>query len=285
LQNPWGDIRIVSPGFDRAMGLRLIRGRFLDETDTPDNRLVCVVDEEMVRQFWTEENPIGKRITFEEQDDPDASFFEVIGVVGHTMHEGLDADPRLQVYGSHQQAGGGVTNLVIRTSVDPLSMVSSVRQTILSIDSDQPVSGFRAMEVMIADSIGDRKTTMLILVLFALLAIMLASLGIYGVMSQMVHERTTEIGVRLAFGATGQQLITMILKSGLVLAAAGIAAGLLGSFGLSRLITSQLYGVTSTDPVTMVSVTVLLFLVATIATFLPALRASRLDPLIALRGE
>ncbi len=285
LENPWGDIRIVSPGFDRALGLRLIRGRFLDETDTSDTRLVCVVDEEMVNQFWSDEEPIGKRITFDDQEDPEALFFEVIGVVGHTMHEGLDADPRLQIYGPHQQAGGRVTNLVIRASVDPLSLVSAVRQTILSLDSDQPVSRFRVMEEMIAESIGDRKTTTLILVLFAGLAIMLASLGIYGVMSQMVNERTTELGVRLAFGATGPQLTLMVLKSGLTLATAGIGVGLLGSLGLSRLIVSQLYGVSPADPVTLVSVTILLFLVATLATFLPALRAARLDPLTSLRGE
>ncbi len=278
--NPWGDIRIVSPGFDSVLSLRLIRGRFLDETDTSDSRLVCVVDEEMVSQFWSDDEPIGKRITFDNED-----FFEVIGVVEHTMHEGLDTDPRLQVYCSHQQAGGSGTNLVLRTSVDPLSLVSSVRQTILFLDSDQPVSGFRVMEEMIAESIGDRKTTTLTLVLFAGLAIMLASLGIYGVMSQMVNERTAELGMRLAFGATGPQLISMVLKSGLVLATAGIAVGLLSSLGLSRLITSQLYGVAPTDPVTLVSVTILLFLVATIATFLPALRAARLDPLTSLRGE
>ena len=284
-QSPWGDIRVVSPGFDRALGLRLIKGRFLDETDTADTRFVGVVDEEMVRQFWSDEDPIGKRITFDEQEDPEATWIEVIGVVGHTMHEGLDADPRLQVYGSHQQVGSGRTNLVIRTTGDPLSLTSSVRQTVLSLDSDQPISGFKTMEEMIADSIGDRKTTMLLLVLFAILAIMLASLGIYGVMSQMVNERTAEIGVRLAFGATASQLTAMVLKSGLVLAAAGIVVGLVGSLGLSRLITSQLYGVAPSDPITLLSVAILLFIVATVATFLPALRAARLDPLTSLRGE
>jgi len=284
-QSPWGDIRIVSPGFDRALGLRLIKGRFLDETDTPETRLIGVVDEEMVRQFWSDEDPIGKRITFDEQEDPEATWFEVIGVVGHTMHEGLDADPRLQVYGSHQQVGRGITNLVIRTTGDPLNLAPSVRQTVLSIDSDQPISGFRTMEEMIADSIGDRKLIMLLLVLFAILAIMLASLGIYGVMSQMVNERTAEIGVRLAFGATASQLTAMVLKSGLVLAAAGIVVGLVGSLGLSRLITSQLYGVAPSDPLTLLSVAILLLMVATAATYLPALRAARLDPLTSLRGE
>ncbi len=285
LENPWGDIRVVSPGFDRVMDLRLIKGRFFDETDTPDTRMIVVVDEEMVRRFWSDEEPIGKRITFDDQTDPDAVFFEVIGVVGHTMHEGLDADPRLQVYGSHQQAGGGNTNLVIRTTGDPLSLTSAVRQTVQSLDSDQPVSGFRTMEELIASSFGDRKTTMFLLVLFAALAIILASLGIYGVMSQTVNERTAEFGVRLACGATGLQLITMVLKSGLFLAAAGIAVGLLASLGLSRLIMSQLYGVAPSDPFTLVSVTILLFLIATIATLLPARRAARLDPLTSLRGE
>ena len=201
------------------------------------------------------------------------------------MHEGLDADPRLQVYGSHQQVGNNNANLVIRTTGDPLSLTSAVRQTVLSLDSDQPISGFRTMEEMVAASIGDRKTTMLILVLFAILAIMLASLGIYGVMSQMVNERTAEIGVRLAFGATASQLTTMVLKIGLVLATAGIVVGLIGSLGLSRLITSQLYGVAPSDPITLLSVAILLLIVATVATFLPALRAARLDPLTSLRGE
>ncbi len=146
-------------------------------------------------------------------------------------------------------------------------------------EGDQPVSGFGLMKEMIAESIGDRKTTTFILVMFAGLAIMLASLGIYGVTSQMVNERTAELGVRLAFGATGLQLTSMVLKNGLVLATAGIVVGLLGSLGLSRLLMSQLYGVASTDPVTLASVTILLFMVATIATFLPALRAARLDPL------
>jgi len=285
LENPWGDIRIVSPGFDQVMGLRLLEGRFFDETDRADTRLIAVVDEEMVRQYWSDEEPIGKRITFDDQSDPEAVFFEVIGVVGHAMHEGLDADPRLQVYGSHQQAGSANTNLVIRTTGNPLGLVSAVRQTVQSLDSDLPVSNFRTMDDLVASSFGDRRTTMILLVLFAILAIILASLGIYGVMSQTVNERRAEIGVRMAFGATGPELVTMVLKSGLVLALSGIAVGVLGALGLSRLITSQLYGVAPSDPLTLAGVTLLLLLVATIATFLPARRAAGLDPLTALRGE
>ncbi len=206
-------------------------------------------------------------------------------MVGHAHQQGLIEDTHLQVYFSSSQVPGNNANLVIRTTGKPLEMVPTVRATVLSIDPNQPIAGINTMEDLIFASIGNRMTTMLLLVIFAVLSIVLASLGIYGVMSQMVGERSREIGVRMACGATRKSLIQMIMKEGLTLAISGTVTGIAGALLLAGAIRSQLYEVSPFDPLTLVSVTVLVLLIAGISTFLPAVRASRLDPVICMRTE
>lgn len=282
---PWGDIRIASPGFDRAMGIPLIKGRFFMNSDGPDTQPVVVVDDVMVERFWPEEDPIGKRITFDSLDNPNATWFHVIGVIGHTHQSNLVEDTHLQVYFCSNQNANTTTNLIIRTETDPLAMASTVREVVLSIDSEQPIARIAIMEDLIAASIGNRRTTMLLLVIFAVIAVILASLGIYGVMSQMVGERTREIGVRMACGASRSGLIGMVVKHGLVLAATGSAVGLVSTLLLAGAIRSQLYGVSPFDPLTLATVTVLILFIASISTLLPAVRASLMDPVACLRAE
>jgi len=281
---PWGDVRIVSPGFLGALGLPLLKGRFFEATDGAESLPVIVVDEVAAERLWPGSDPIGKR-AFGDPDDPDSRWFQVIGVVGHVHQQNLVEDTHLQAYFCSRQIPGINANMVIRTTGDPLDMVPALRTTVLSIDSDQPIAGINTMEDLIAGSIGDRRTTMFLLVIFAIIAIVLAALGIYGVMSQMVGERSREIGVRMACGASVTGLIQMIVKQGLKLAIYGTAVGLLGALLLAGAIRSQLYEISPFDPITLISVTTLILLTAVLSILLPAIRASRLDPLACLRSE
>ncbi len=282
---PWGDIRVVSPGFADALGVPVLRGRFIDETDGPNSPPVVVIDDEFVRRFWPDENPIGKRITFDDPQGEGPTWVSVIGVVGHTMHEGLDADARIQLYFSTRQYGGTMAQLVVRTDTEPAAMAASVRRTVFSIDGDQPISNVRVMEDLITESIGNRRLLMQLLTLFSGLAIVLASLGIYGIMSHMVRERSRELGLRMALGATGPTLFGLVLRRGLALAGIGLALGIAGALGLTRLLQSQLYEVAASDPFTLAAVGGILLGVALLAVCVPANRAARVDPIENLRAE
>ncbi|MFC1544324.1 FtsX-like permease family protein, partial [Gemmatimonadota bacterium] len=282
---PWGDIRIVHPGLEEALQIPLLKGRFIDATDDTSSRPVVVVDNEAVRRFWPDEEPLGKRITFNNPTDPNAVWFEVVGVVGHTLQNGLDDDIRLQVYFAFDQVGDTSANLVIRSAVDPVDLLPAVRASVLEIDPNQPISAPALMEDLIANSLGGRRTSMFLLLLFAGVAIVLAALGIYGVMMQVVGERTHEIGVRLTCGARGIQLVSMVMRSALMLALIGMILGLAGILALGSVIRSQLYGVAPTDPVTLVVVAFTILVVAALSTLIPAARAARTDPTITLRQE
>ncbi len=282
---PWGDIRIVSAGFDQVLGLPLRKGRFFEPSDRPDTQPVIVVDEVMVERFWPDTDPIGKRITFSDPSDPDAVWFSVVGVVGHTTQSSLLEDTHLQVYFNAAQNPDESVVLALRTAVDPMSLVSALQETVLEIDGDLPIARVSTVEDLMDASLGDRRTTMLLLVVFAALAAILAALGIYGVMSQMVGERTREFGVRMAYGATRGDLVRMVLGSGLTLAGVGSVLGLAASLLLTGTIRSQLYGISPFDPFTLGVVTLLVLVVAGLATLLPALRSARLQPTVCLRQE
>jgi predicted permease len=282
---PWGDIRVVSPGFAQALRLPLLRGRFFDERDVADGVGVVVVDEEMVRRFWPDADPIGKRITRGDASAPDVQWQTVIGVVGHAAHEGLDADARVQLYLPHSQFGNSFMTFAVRTSGTPLDLVPAVRQAVYSIDADQPIASVSTMEDLMSAAVGQRKLSMMLLAAFAGLALLLASLGIYGVMSQLVTQRAPELGVRLALGAEPTDLVRLVLREGMTLAGVGVVAGVTGSLLLTRLVQSQLFGIEATDPVTFATAAVVLTATALAAIYVPARRATRLDPLTALRQE
>ncbi len=278
--NPWGDIRIVSPDFARTMGIPVLRGRFLTEADAMGAERAVVVDEEMVRRFWPDRDPIGQRISFDEEN-----WWSVVGVVGHTAHEGLDADPRVQLYFPARRLGPSGMWYVLRTRDRPLGVMPSVRATLRTVDEDQPVSEVATMEARMAEVVGPRRLSAVLLAAFAAVALLLAATGAYGVLSFAVHQRTRELGVRMAMGANRRAVLRMVMAQGLRLALLGVALGLAAALLLTRLLASQLYGVGAGDPSTFALVTLLLVGVATLSTLLPALRATRVDPLVALRAD
>jgi putative ABC transport system permease protein len=267
------------------MGLPLRRGRFFLESDGPGSPPVVVIDEVLAERYWPGENPIGKRISRGNPANPATVWFEVIGVVGHAAHEGLDADARVQYYFHYRQRPLSGGSLIVRTAGEPLSGVAALRQAVRDVDADMPLSGIASMEDLIDRSVGQRRLAMSLLAVFAFLGLLLAATGIYGVMAHMVTQRAQEMGLRMALGAGRRDVLSLVLGQGVKLAALGLALGVAGSIALTRVIESQLYNVRATDPLTFVTVTALLAVVGLVATMVPALRATRLDPVTALRQE
>jgi putative ABC transport system permease protein len=278
----------VSPGFFSALRVPLLKGRNFTEQDGVVGPPVVIVDDEMVKKYWPNVDPIGKRVTFgDPQRDSSITWMTVVGVVGHTKHEGLDAENRVQLYHPYKRPGfiGNNRAFAVRTLGDPNKALPAVRAAIHAIDSDVPISNIATMDANIAGSMGQRRFAMMLLGLFAAMAVVLASIGIYGVMSYSVTQRSHEIGIRMALGAARQNVLGMVMGQGLALVGAGVVIGVAGAFGLTRLIASQLFGVKPTDPTTFILVALTLVGVAALATFVPAMRATRVDPVVALREE
>ena len=286
---PWGDIRIVSPGFFETLRVPLLRGRYLSEEDREGTRAVAVIDQEFVRRYWPGQDPIGKRFTFGPPDGvtdtTQNEWIEIVGVVGHAAHEGLDADPRIQLYLPYGQVTFPFMAFAVRTQGDPERYVNLMRDAVRSVDPDQPISGVAQMEELLSRSVGQRRLSMMLLSLFSGIALVLASVGIYGVMSYSVTQRARELGVRIALGADRADVLRLVLRQGMGLAAVGIGIGLAAALGLTRLIESQLYGVTAADPATFLGVAAVLGGTALVANLIPAIRATRLDPTVVLREE
>jgi putative ABC transport system permease protein len=286
---PWGDIRIVSPGFFEAMHVPLLKGRVLTDDDRAGSPLVAVIDNEFVRRYYPNQDPIGKRMTFGPPagaaDTSSREWIQIVGVVGHTKHEGLAAEPRIQYYLPYRQSGTPMLTVAARTAGNPEGYVNAVRRAVREVDADQPIANVRTMDDLLDQSVGQRKLSMVLLSLFSGIAILLASVGIYGVMSYSVVQRSREIGVRIALGAERGDVLRLVLRQGMRMALAGVGAGLAIAFVLTRVIASQLYEVRATDPVTFVVVASLLTGVALVANLVPALRATRVDPAVILREE
>jgi putative ABC transport system permease protein len=289
---PWGDFRVVTPGFFRTLGIHVDKGRTFGPQDDDHGQAVVVVDQEFVHRFFQPGvDPIGKRIYFgPATPDSTTQFITIVGVVDHTAHEGLDAAPRVQVYFNTLQPaafGGGIrgSSVLVRTVGDPLAAVPAVRAALHRVDPDMPMANISTMDQLVSQSLGQRRLSTILLGGFAGLALLLASLGIYGVMSYAVTQRTRELGVRVALGASRQNVLGLVLRQGFLLAAIGVAIGVAGALQLTGLISSQLYDTPATDPMTFLSVTVTLLAVALVATLIPAMRATRVDPLVALREE
>jgi putative ABC transport system permease protein len=282
---PWGDLRLVTPGYLETLKVRLLKGRLPDDTDRADARQVVVVDEEAQRRFWPNVDPVGKRITFGDTSKPDVKWATVVGVVEHTAHEGLDAEHRVQLYFPYPQFTQRQMTLAVRTAGDPASIVTAVRNAIREVDPDQPISDVATMDTLMDRAVGQRRLSMTLLATFAVLAMVLAALGIYGVMAFDVTRRSREIGVRMALGAARGDVLGLVLRQGLTMAVVGVVLGLLGAAALTRVLQAQLFGIARTDPITFASVAVGLLAVATVATLIPALRATRVNPVQALRYE
>jgi predicted permease len=282
----------VSPDYFQTMGIELIKGRLFTTEDTRDSQQVIVIDEVLARQYFPNEDPLGKRL----KHGPDAPGLEIVGIVRHVEPYSLDrleAGPGpAQFYTNFNQTPlqalsrrAGAINLLTRTEVEPLSLAAAVRSQIAALNKDQAVFNVRTMEQIVAQSVAARRFSMLLLTVFALVALALASLGIYGLMSYAVAQRSREIGVRMALGAQASDVLSMVIRQGMKLALVGVALGLVASLALTRTMKSLLFGVSATDPTTFAAIALLLVAVALLACCVPARRATKVDPLIALRHE
>jgi len=283
---PWGDVRVVSPKFFDALRIPLKKGRLFNEQDIASSPPVTVIDEQFVKKYFANTDPIGKRITFgARRGQTDSTWITIVGVVGHAAHEGLDAEPRLHYYFPTSQTGLGGITVAIRTNSNPLTLLPAAREAVHAIDRNLPLAAVNTMDKLVESSVGQRKLSMILLGVFSGIAMLLASIGIYGVMSYSVTQRSRELGIRMALGAARGRVLALVVGQGMALAGAGIVIGLAAAFGLTRLLTSQLFGVGATDPATFTLVSALLVAIALLATLLPAMRATRVDPVVALRDE
>jgi putative ABC transport system permease protein len=282
--SPHGDRWAATANYYETMNIPLVKGRYFTERDNADAPGVAIIDETMARKYWPNEDPIGQRITFEGgRDNP--RWREIVGIVGHVKHKGLEGESRVQYYIPYKQRPRSGMFVVVQTAGDPTSLAGSVRGAIASIDKDLPVFRVSTMDKLVADSLTQRRFAMLLLGLFAFVALALAVVGIYGVMSYMVAQRTNEIGIRMALGAQLADVLKMVIGQGMVPVLIGVCLGVAGAFAATRLMASLLYGVTATDPLTFVGVPLLLAGVALLACLIPARRATKVNPMTALRYE
>ena len=281
----------VSPDYFKTMGIDLLRGRGFDDRDTPSSPLVMIIDEALAQQFFPNEDPLGKRIAQSTSGTPS---YEIIGVAQHVEQNSLDGQGsrRPQFYLSFNQIPidrlPGSTrriNVLTRTSVEPSTLAPAVRGEITALNKDQAVFNVRTMEQIVSQSVAPRRFSTMLLTAFALVALLLASIGIYGMMSYAVAQRTREIGLRMTLGAQRGNVLRMVIGQGMKLALLGVAVGLVASFALTRTMKSLLFGVSATDPLTFVGIAGLLTIVALMACWVPARRATKVDPIIALRYE
>jgi predicted permease len=283
---------LVEAGFQQAMGVTLERGRFVTANDDEHAPLVVDIDDVFARTYFPQQNPIGRRINIAGFDVQ----AEIVGVVGHIKQWRLDADPKsaveAQIYYPFMQlpeklmslAKNGVA-VVLRTHGDPAAVMSTVRSAVAATEPGDVVYAVQTMDDVVATSFAARKLSMILLGVFAALALVLACVGIYGVISYLVGQRTREIGVRMALGAQRAEVMRLVLGDGVRMALIGAAVGTIAALGLTRLMEAELFGVSAHDPFTFAGVAALLVLVAVAACFVPARRAMRVDPIVALRHE
>lgn len=273
----------VSPEYFDAMGMPLLRGRLFGSRDGLEAPPIALINQTMAEQVFPGEDPIGRRIYVTR--GPGIVFREIVGIVGDVKQYGLDTVARAQSYEPFFQRPFRFGAVVVRTESDPRGLAAAVRHEVLALDGNQPLSRVLTLQELVGTSIARERASTRLLTLFGGIALLLAAIGIYGVMAYSVAQRTREFGIRMAVGADRGALLTLVLKQGLALAAIGIVVGLVAAAGLSRVMGSLLYEVTPTDPGTFVVVPVALLLAAFAACCLPALRATRVDPLVALRSE
>ena len=280
-QEPQVTPSLVTPGYFGTMGIPLVRGRLFDDHDQLGTPFVYLINQTMARHFWPDQDPIGKQIKLVE----DNTTGTVIGVVGDTRHYSLEEEARPQMYSAYSQRPNIFVTVVARTAVEPMSLADSLRQAVWKVDSEQPMWKIRTVEFLLDQRLADRRFVMTLMSLFAAVALALTVIGLYGVLSYTVRQRTPEIGLRMALGAGVRDILRMVLRQGLTLVLIGVTLGLIAAWLLTRLMGNLLYGVSATDPLTFATLALLLTLVALVACWIPARRATQVDPLIALRCE
>jgi putative ABC transport system permease protein len=285
-EQPYPERYIVTPSYFKVMQIHPVRGRVLSEADNENSPLVALVSETAAEHWWPHQDPVGKRIRLPGfAPEMNQVWRTVVGVVQDVKQAGLDAPRTMQIYIPHAQNRSGVMTLAVRTSSDPLSYVSEVRQQISTLDKDLAVSDIASMDQVLSTSVAARRFSTVLMSLFAALGLLLASLGVYGVLSYSVTQRTPEIGIRMALGATPWDVLTLVLGQGLRLSLLGMLTGVFGALLLTRLMSSLLFGVRSSDPLTFAGVAAVLGTVALVASYIPARRATKVDPMVALRYE
>ncbi len=276
---PCAEYRRISPEYFGTMGIVLLTGRDFDHRDHGESPSVAIIDETMARRFWKDEDPVGKRLSSHGVSR------EIVGVVRSVKHFGPERESPPAVYVPHLQDPVGWQSLVVRTLSEPSSLVASVRTEVGAMDSDLPVFGIQVMEHMLFDSVAQPRFRTLLLGVFATVALILAAVGVYGVVFHSVSRRIREFGTRMALGAGRRDVLSLVVKQGMILAGAGVGLGLFGALGLTRFISSLVFEVSPTDPLTFAGVSVILMVTSFLACFIPARRASRVDPIVALRYE
>ncbi|HEX5731670.1 MAG TPA: ABC transporter permease [Blastocatellia bacterium] len=276
------NLHMCSPDYFRTMRIPLLKGRFFDERDVAQSQSVVIVNETFARRFWPDEDAVGKRISFSRPEGP---WSIIIGVVGDTRHLRLDAEAGLEMYRSYSQSAIPYLALVVRSGLDSSMVADSIKSEVLGLDSTLPVYSIRPMQQIISRSAAPRRFQMILLSSFAAIALILSAIGIYGVVSYSVVQRTHEIGVRMALGAQSLDVLKLVIGQGMRVVFVGVVAGLIAAFALTRLIESLLFGVSPADTATFILIALLLMGVALLACYLPARRATKVDQMIALRSE
>jgi putative ABC transport system permease protein len=281
-EQPMAQMRYISPDYFRTMGIPLRQGRFFSDQDRENGTPAIIISEAMARRFWPGQDPIGRRLTpsFHLQQGPR----EIVGVVGD-VKAGLDADVAAMMYVPYKQLPRPYLTFVARTASDPQNFIQAMSKAIYAVDKEQALTNVGTMEQVLAASLSRRRFNMTLLIAFAVLALVLAAVGVYGVMNYSVTLRRRELGIRMALGAQNVDILRLVLGQGLMLILTGVGAGLIGAYGITHLMASLLYGVTATDWLTFVSVSGVLVAVGLLASYLPARRATKVDPMIALRCE
>jgi putative ABC transport system permease protein len=275
------DWRLVSPGYFQTMEISLLRGRFFDEHDDSNSAPVMVISKKTEETLWGSDDPVGRTIRIVGSGKQ----FVVVGVVGDVRNTALNQEPKEAAYMSAAFRQTPLMDVVVRTDGTPNSAIAGVRQKLREVDSDLPMANVRSMQEWISTSAAQPRLNSVLLEIFSLVALLIAAIGIYGVLSYSVNQRTREIGVRVALGAQRSDVVRLVAREGMTIALAGIGAGLLAAFAISRVIASLLYGIQAHDLFTFAGVAVVLLFVAAIACYLPAIRATRIDPIVALRYE
>ncbi|HKB64552.1 MAG TPA: ABC transporter permease [Pyrinomonadaceae bacterium] len=280
-QEPEVMFNTAMPNYFETIGIPLLQGRLFGNEDQAKTPLVVVINQTMARRFWPNQDPLGKQI----KTVDDGTTATVVGVVGDAKHYWIEEEQKPQMYDSYSQDPGLFGTIVVRTNVEPLSLAEPVRQALWRVDADQPMWKIRTVEFLVKRSTADRRFLMALMGIFAVLALVLTIIGLYGVISYLVNQRTQEIGIRMALGAQMRDIMRMVLKQGMVLVLSGVGLGLGAAWLLTRLMSRLLYQVSATDPLTFVGISLLLIAVALLACYIPARRATKVDPLVALRYE
>ncbi len=282
-QEPGTDVRVTDENYFAAMNIPVLRGRTFTTQEATEDRKVVVINEAMARKYFPNEDPIGKRLIVQMKAEPEPT--EIIGIVRDAKYDKLEGETYPMVYWTHPQLAYTTMTLVVRTAGNPTALAAAAQREIQAIDKDQPIADVRTMEAWVDESVSRARFGTMLLAVFAGVALVLAAVGIYGVMSYSVTQRTHELGIRIALGAQTKDVLRLVVGQGMTLIVIGVVVGLAASFALTRVMSSMLYSVSATDPMTFVGISALLAFIALLACYIPARRATRVDPMVALRYE